>query len=247
MFHGIKAAVGGVAAQMAPPPPPPVWHTRLGQCDEQAPVNPDWLYSCFCTQCAAADAKSRVDKSHPLYNFCCWTPVGGYSFIRYAYSIEGVCGDDLCYGTFCMPCATRRMYTESKQRGSLNGPYGANSGNWSRSLFDCGPIQLCEVFCCSVCIAHEIRQKMQPRADSCWFDLFCVPPTAWYGQVRNTFGIAAEFGVAEDLCVPLFCFPCALIRAREEVNAQMQRVGGNLANTLLGPGGSASGGYTALR
>lgn len=214
--------------------PPAEWSTRMTQSDSAVKCG-DWLFACFCTPCAAAMAKSKVDRSHPCYNFLCWTPIGGYSYVRLAYGIRGTCGDDMGWGIFCPCCVTRQMYTESNIRGGLNGAYGANTGSWNFSLFDCTPCECCEATVCVLCQTHEIRKVLPSQGaaeESCCFDAFCVVPTSMYGQVRNDFGILSDFGAVEDVLLPLVCFPCALIRAKKE--AQSQRAGGNMGNMAQG-------------
>lgn len=250
MLAGVKAAasragnvaqaVGNFAQAMAPPPPPPEWTTRMTQHDGAVKCE-DWLMACFCTPCAASVAKSRVDRSNPCYNFLCWSPIGGYSYVRLAYGIIGTCGDDMCYGIWCPWCTTRQMYTESNVRGSLSGAYAANAGQWHFSLFDCTPCEICEVTFCFPCAVHEVRMNLPSQGaaiQSCCFDAMCVAPTSMYGQVRNDFGILSDFGPVEDVCLPIFCFPCTLNRARKEAVAQRMQgtaVAG-MASGLLGAG-----------
>ena len=207
----------------------------MGQCDPPATQN-DWLFAICCLPCASAVAKSNVDQSHPFYNFLCWTPVGVYSFVRMAYGIQGVCGDDLCYGIWCSPCATRRVYTESKTRGQLQGgAWGRNNGQWQKSLFNCTTCEFCESVVCVFCVSHEVRVNLQPEAaQSCWFDTFCVPPPAMYGQVRHTYGIQSDCDLCEDIFLPIVCMPCALNRARGESSFHKNQgsAGGMLKNAL---------------
>jgi hypothetical protein len=232
---------------MQAPMAPPEWTTRMTQNDGAVKTE-DWLLSCFCTPCAAASAKGRVDRSHPCYNFLCWTPIGGYSYVRLAYGIVGTCGDDLCYSIWCPCCTTRQMYTESNVRGGLNGNYGANSGKWNVSLFDCTPCEMCEATACVLCTTHEVRMLLPSQAESaksCCFDAMCVVPTAMYGQVRNDYGILSDCGPVEDIFLPIVCMPCALNRARKEALYQKAHgtVAGGLGNALLGPSGQRMAAY----
>lgn len=247
MLAGVKAAARGAAQGVMgqPPPPPAEWSTRMTQSDGAVKME-DWLFACFCTQCAAAMAKSKVDRSHPCWNFMCWTPIGGYSYVRHAYGIRGTCGDDMGWGIFCPCCVTRQMYTESNVRGGLNGAYGANQGSWNFSLFDCTPCELCEAVFCVVCKTHEVRRMLpsQGEQDSCCFDALCTAPTAMYGQVRNDFGILSDFGPLEDIFLPILCFPCSLIRARKE--AAQQRTQGGAAGIVGGIVGGRGGKYGAV-
>lgn len=217
LFAGVKAAMSNAMPQHAPPPPPPMWHTRLTQHDSPAEMS-HCLYAWCCPQCTAAAAKSKADKSHPCFNFMCFTPIGMMSWVRLGYHIPGVCGDDICYGMWCMPCMIRRIYTESIVRGPNNQPptQGSNTNEWKATLFDCTPCELCNAAFCPCCVVHEIRQNLQPEAaESCCFDSMCILPTAMYGQVRHSYGIITDFPVCEDVCVPLACFPCALNQAHK--------------------------------
>ena len=223
---GANVVSGAMGQQQAPPAE---WSTRMTQNDGAVKCE-DWLFACFCTQCAASMAKSKTDRSHPCYNFLCWTPIGGYSYVRLAYGIRGTCGDDMGWGIFCPCCVTRHMYSESSIRGGLNGAYGANSGTWNYSLFDCTPCECCEVAFCLPCTTNQVRMHLPSQGkseESCCFDALCVMPTAMYGQVRNDYGILSDFGPLEDVLLPLVCFPCAMIRAKKE--AQHQRTSGGAA------------------
>lgn len=196
---------------------PSEWSTRLSQCDPPATME-DWCFSVWLLPCAAALAKSETDGTHGCYNFLCWHPIGGYSWVRNEYKIRGVCGDDCGYGIFCMCCTTRQMYTESHLRGKVQlGQRGLNMNRWNHSLFDCSFTECVEVLCCPCCVAHEARTVLQPAVaqDTC-FDCCCVLPTAMYGQVRHQYGIISDCSVCEDLFIPVLCFPCALNQARKE-------------------------------
>ena len=257
MLAGVKAAAKGAkivgkvaqaAGQHAGVAPSPEWTTRMTQHDGAVNTN-DWLYSCFCTPCAAAQAKGNVDRTHPCYNFLCWTPIAGYSYVRLAYGINGTCGDDMMWGIFCPCCITRQMYTESNIRGGLNGSYGANQGSWNHSLFDCTPCELCEATFCVPCVTHSVRTNL-PNQDlaerSCCFDALCVMPTSLYGQVRNDYGILSDLGPVEDIFLPIICFPCALNRARKEASLQKSKAGGGgLGSGLLSKASGKVGNYGA--
>ena len=220
--------LAGVASAVGRGSPNNEWSTRLAQHDAQVPTN-DWLMACFCLPCASASAKSKVDKSDCFTNFCCWTPVATTSYVRLSYGINGVCGDDLGYGLFCPCCTVRRTLTETNQRGFASNAVppeaGGNLKNWQVSLFDCGLLDFCEALVCAPCVAHNVRQMMQPTADSCCFDCLCVAPPAMYGLVRHRNGIISDCALAEDVCVPLICMPCALNRARKEQALHMTPLG----------------------
>lgn len=203
-----------------------VWTTRFLQHDEMVESG-DILFACCCVPCASAKAKSTVDKSDCLYNFCCWTPGGAYQFIRLAYGIDGVCGDDLAWSCICPCLQIRQALTEGKRRGvalSVPPQAGTNSIPWGVSLFDCSVCELCETTICFPCVTHTIHQHLQPKADSCCFDFCCIAPTSMYGQVRHHYGIISDVSCAEDLLLPVACFPCALNRARKELQRHSSMV-----------------------
>ena len=200
------------------------WGTKLGQCCDETAKRDHWLYAAFCTPCAAAHAKSKVDKSNPVFNFFCFLPVGSYSMVRHHYNIMGECGQDMMYGWFCMPCAARQIWTEANIRGELAGRFGDNTGTWSVELFacDCGDFWMAA--CCPFLVAHEIRLNMHSHADKC-FDCLCMIPFSMYGQVRHTYGLNSEWPhpVCEDFGLGLFFYPCALNRALHEARFQKTR------------------------
>ena len=212
----------------------PKWSTRMGQCDPPATME-HWLFSCFCTPCAAATAKSRMDGTHVLWNFFCWQPIGSGAWVRKGYRVKQTCGDDLMYGIFCMPCSTRRLYTEVELRKEAPQLRGGPD-EWQTTLFACGCCEFFQAVICPFCPASEAKQFMQPDQDkdTC-FDWMCTIPFGMYGQVRHMYGIKAEFGMLEDCCLPLFCYPCAIAQANRE--AQWR-----LMNTPYVYGASAASG-----
>lgn len=219
-----------------------VWTTRFLQHDNGVECS-DIMFSCFCLPCAAAKAKSNTDRSDCVYNFCCWTPAGVYHYVRNAYGIEGVCGDDLAWSVICPCFQVRQALTESKIRNvasSVPPQAGSNSIPWGVSLFDCSVCELCETALCAPCVTHSIHQHIQPKADSCCFDFLCIPPTAMYGQIRHHYGILSDMAYCEDLALPLICFPCALNRARKELQRHNKIV--TAAQAIVG-GGT---GYTRI-
>uniref|UniRef100_A0A7S1PR85 Uncharacterized protein n=1 Tax=Neobodo designis TaxID=312471 RepID=A0A7S1PR85_NEODS len=199
----------------------PKWSTRMGQCDPPATCE-QWAFSCFCHQCAAAKSKTLTDGSDICYNFFCWHWIGGMSYVRREYGIKGSCGDDLMCGLFCIPCLVRRGLTESELRGVVQSPYRTPGQQpdreWATTLFACGCCEFFEALLCPFCVAHYTRNLLQPyeeRGDCC-FDMMCLIPFAMYGQARHRYGIVAEFGCIEDICVPVVCYPCAIAQARRE-------------------------------
>lgn len=234
MYVGVQQVVGMAMPVSAPVPD---WQSRIAQ--SSAPVNmEEWLWACCCLPFANAKAKSDADKSNPVYNFCCWSPVGVYSYVRLGYRIPGTCGDDMGYSLLCTPCTVRRTMTETRIRGPIPNPaYGANMNQWHVSLFDCSPVELCETVFCTPCMTHEVRVALQPEAQqSCCFDALCIVPTSMYGQVRNNYGIITDIPIIEDTLLPLLCFPCALNRARKEARWQKSNHhtgGASIVETLL--------------
>ena len=215
MLAGVTQATMGVPSQ-------PRWSTRLPQCSEPV-LCEDWCLAVFCLPCTAAVAKSNSDRTNCAYNLVCWNPIASYSYVRHEYGINGVCGDDCCYGAWCAPCMVRQMYHESKVRkvSPWGGHYGSNAKlDWTFSLFDCGFCDLFRAFLCPCTIVHEIRSTLQPssKPDHC-FNYCCIMPTAMYGQVRNNAGIITDCPCLEDSLLPLLCFACALTRAKKEAQS----------------------------
>jgi hypothetical protein len=199
----------------------PKWGTRMGDCDPPATCE-QWMLSCFCTQCAAAKGKTEFDGSNMCVNILCWNPVGSQSWMRRGYGIDGTCGDDLMCGLFCAPCNTRRALTESSIRGKVPLMNGGPT-EWQETLFGCGCCEFFQAIMCPFCISHSTRLVLQPtmRPDCC-FDVLCMIPFGMYSQVRHTYGIQAEFGCAEDIFLPLFCFPCAITQAEREAKWRLR-------------------------
>uniref|UniRef100_A0A7S1PSH8 Uncharacterized protein n=1 Tax=Neobodo designis TaxID=312471 RepID=A0A7S1PSH8_NEODS len=193
----------------------PKWSTRMGQCDPPATCE-QWAFSCFCHQCAAAKSKTLTDGSDICYNFFCWHWIGGMSYVRREYGIKGSCGDDLMCGLFCMPCTIRRFYTEVETRKTIPLLRGGPD-EWQTTLFACGCCEFFQAVLCPFCPAATAKQLLQPNQDmdSC-FDWMCLIPPGIYGQVRHMYGIKAEFGMLEDCCLPVVCYPCAIAQARRE-------------------------------
>ncbi|CUF73241.1 Hypothetical protein, putative [Bodo saltans] len=202
------------------------WSTRLLQTGPPGECA-DWALSCFFCPCAAAYAKHRADRSNPCYNLLCWNPIASYAYIRHEYGIDGPCGDDCGYGLLCGPCMIRQSYTETRIRGVSSKPwatsYRQNLEQWNRSMFDCSFCGLMRAIVCPCCVAAEVRSILQPTAsgDDC-FNCFCINPASVYGQVRNHYGIFSDCGDGEDICLPLFCFPCSLNRALTESKSRIK-------------------------
>jgi hypothetical protein len=220
------------------------WTTRMGQCDDSAPM-PHWLCSIFCLPCGMAKAKSTVDGSHPCYNVLCWTPVGTTSYVRLGYGIKGECGEDCAKALLCPCCNARQVYSEAELRGALRGDFGLGTNEWkSGSLFACTAGELCMAIICPCLVVHKVRSMLQPGSDT-YFDCCCILPTAMYGLVRNTYGLTSEcpdFPCLEDILVPLVCYPCALARARREADLQktpnvVQSAIGGVRNAIVGAAG----------
>ncbi len=204
------------------------WGTTLGQCDQPATCE-EWAFALFCIQCAQASAKSKVDGTNVCYNFCCWHHGGSMSYVRRDYQITGTCGDDMMCALMCPCCLVRRGLTEATLRGPVENPFvrpgERPQHEWTTTLFACSCCEFFEAILCPWCVAHYTRNLIQTheRGDCC-FDMLCLVPFAMYGQVRQVYGIKAEFDCAEDVFLPLVCFPCALAQARREATAQQHRI-----------------------
>lgn len=210
----IVASGLAAASKVVSAAPTEQWKTKPFQCE--GVKNEDWLYAVFCPVCAAAHAKSKVDQTHPIFNFFCFTPIGSYSMVRHSYGILGECGEDCLYGGLCTFCGVRQIWSEANIRGPIPGKYGQLTGQWSTELFQCECAELAKAAFCPFLVAHEVRALIHPQTNN-WFDCFCLIPTSMYGQVRNTYGIGSEWNpVCEDLVVGAACYPCALNRALRE-------------------------------
>lgn len=200
----------------------PQWSTRAGQCDPPASCE-HWAFSFFCVPCAAATAKSRQDGANVCFNILCWQPIGTSAWIRKGYRVNGTCGDDLMCGIFCMPCLVRRAYTEVEVRKNVPLLRGGPD-EWQTTLFGCGCCEFFQAVLCPFCPAATAKQLMQPdrEVDVC-FDWMCTVPFGMYGQVRHMYGIQAEFGLCEDLCLPLVCYPCAVAQAAREAQIRLTK------------------------
>lgn len=205
---------------------PRQWSTRIAQTSPPSTMG-ECCFSLWCLPISAAMAKSKVDNTYCCFNFLCFSPCSAAQFIRYEYGVAGVCGDDFCYGLMCSWCVVRRAATEARLRGGLpphGGQYGADNMLWSTSLFDCSFCELCSACFCPFSTAHAVHTALQPAADSCCYDFFCTPPTAWYGQTRAMYGIVSDFPCLEDVVLPIFCFPCALNRAHKQASTPLPRI-----------------------
>lgn len=224
MLAGIaKAITGNDPFQAAPPPPPPpMWNTRLTQCDPPAQGS-ECALAFFCTHCLQAITKSKVDNTECCYNIMCWQPIATYSFVRNAYGIPGTCGDDMGYGLLCMCCETRQIATEARLRGPVPFRFGQKDSTWHVSLFDCTCCGFLQSVLFPMCVAHEVRSFLQPAVapDTC-FDCLCLIPFSMYGQARHQYNIISDCPLAEDILLPLVCYPCALNQARHEAQWQLQ-------------------------
>jgi hypothetical protein len=215
------------------------WSTKPFDCGGNVPPK-HLAYAYLCFPCAAAHAKMKADKSNPIFNCLCFTPLGAYNSVRLSYGIVGDCKNDLIYGCLCMPCGTRQSWTEVNVLGPVAGTHGSDQEHWTASLFACEPNSCLKATFCPCIVAHDIRILLHDSSkDEAWFNYLCILPTSMYGQTRHHIGIRSEWPhpTCEDLVVGLFCYPCALIRANTEAgNWRMKQAG---ANALGGAVGSA--------
>ena len=197
------------------------WKTTMSQCDSNVPTE-HWICAVLFPPCVAAQAKSTMDQSNPVFNFCCFTPLGSYSYVRNGYNIQGECGRDCMNGGLCFPCGARRIYTETSLRQQIPGRYGQTSQTWNSQLGDCNDCgEFVKALFCPCLVSHDIRKIMQVHSNH-WFDWFCIIPTSMYGQVRNTYGIGSSWPhpTCEDIVVGALLYPCALNRALKEATYQ---------------------------
>ena len=226
MRAGVAAASQPHSSSPAPAGEVPKWATRATQHGEPVLCMDDCMLAWLCLPCGSAISKGRADRTNCCYNLLCWGPCGSYNYVRNEYNIAGVCGDDMCYTTLCTPCMVKQALTESRLRGAARntGTYDANVNDWDYSLFDCSCCELCHLCFCTPCAAHTIHQNLHEKQISCCFTFLCTNPLAWYGQVRNNYGIITDFPVCEDVCLPMVCFLCAMNRAKKQSEKKLNRV-----------------------
>lgn len=199
------------------------WQTKI--LYDEAVDTKECLFGVFCFPCAQASAKADLDGSHVLYNCLCWHHGMTYSWLRNVYNIKSNCGSDMMAAICCSCCAARRILSEvriRREEGKMIVNNEAEKPEWIESFFGCSGCGFAQALFCSCCQAHEARMFLQnPDELDCCFDVCCFNPCAAYGQVRHHYKIASTIGhpLFEDICVPLFCFPCALNRAVREARA----------------------------
>jgi len=209
------------------------WQTLTGFDCSGPGISPGDVALAFLCPCfAAAEAKSRADGTPCCLNLLCWpTPVGVLSYLNNLYLLHQ--NNECCMGFLCPCCAMRTALAEVNLRGRCPGYEDARhhmkaapddkSRQWSTGLCGCSCWCECvETFLCCCYISHEIRRKIHPdQGNSCLTDTFCVLPTAMYSAVRLKYEIGERSGseiFLQDFVIALLCFPCALMRARREVN-----------------------------
>lgn len=216
----------GAAGSTFTPQPGPTnqWSTEPFACDANVPRN-HLLYAFLCCPCAAAHAKAKADKTNPVFNFLCFSPLGSYNSVRRSYGIIGECKNDMLYGCLCGPCGARQAWTESNLLGPLSGTHGADQAQWFDGLFSCDPNACIRATFCPCWVAHDIRQLLLGKttdasraSEEKWFHYCCLLPMSMYGQTRHDLGIRSEWPhpTCEDVCVGCFFYPCALVRANVE-------------------------------
>jgi hypothetical protein len=218
-FTGVMGAAGAAVNPVAKADNQ--WTTTTFDCGPKAPKD-HWALAMFCGPCVAAQAKAQMDKSNPVFNFFCFTPLGSYNQVRHSYGIKGTCGDDLLNACLCMPCGARQIYTESSLVGQVPGTYGQDSGQWIVNLMTCEPNSCMKATFCPCIISHSIRSLLLPHTkEDPYFNYLCILPMSMYGQTRHHVGIKSEWPhpTCEDVAVGCFFYPCALLRAEKEALA----------------------------
>lgn len=248
---GAKSKVAQATAAAAPPTQQ--FSTEPFQCEGIDKAH--WAYACFCPFCAAAHAKSKADKTNPVFNVFCFLPVGAYSYVRHTYGILGKCGDDLLYGCLCAPCGTRQLYTEASTLGAAPAFATADEkrdARWTTKLFECtgGCADCCFAAACPCVVAHKTRVLLQPQTEKDeWFDYFCMLPCAMYGQVRHTVGVQSTWPheTCEDLAIGTFFYPCALMQASREATLwQAKNAGGTVLSKVAEGAAGAMGSLKSM-
>ena len=196
--------------------------------------------------CAHACARSNHDGSNCCHICLTAPPCLTTNIMRLNYGIghsQDCCGDIL-ETLFCMWCVNRRnlfeaeMYPVSKvttartgvpvlvQNGTFKGLSGMGQykiGGQMQIGWRAGGIGDCWGGCCShtfcyslffpQCAAARARQYLD--GSDCCFNVFASSPCALYYQTRHYYGIRGQ--CHEDLCIALFCYPCAIDRVYREV------------------------------
>lgn len=129
---------------------------EVGECES-------CLFSYCCSCCALAQARSFVDSSPPIFNFCCITQVTERWLIRSAYQIPGdACSD--CYTTsFCPCCVANQAYQTAKDFGNpvTNGGRFANVHPFTTRLPppEASVQEYAYSFCCTPCAIGNIMER----------------------------------------------------------------------------------------
>jgi len=90
------------------------WSTGL--CEFDTPC----ILGVFCPLVSAillCAARTKLDDSPCMFNFCCDHPASSYTQIRNSYMITGGCCGDVINTRILMPCAAAQLYREVEKRG----------------------------------------------------------------------------------------------------------------------------------
>lgn len=178
------------------------------------------LFSYCCSCCAIAQARTYVDNSPPIFNFCCMSHVTERWLIRSAYGIPGdACAD--CYTSFFCPCcAANQAYQTAKERGNPvdNGGRYANVSDFITPLP--APTATAKNYmysCC--CMPCAVGDMMERAVGMPWYlGCLCTNVPAARNVMRYQYRIKGN-DVMEELAVPMAasfftnmvqqCIPCA--------------------------------------
>lgn len=186
---------------------------EVGECES-------CMFSYCCSCCAIAQARTYVDNSPPIYNFCCLNHVVERWLIRSAYNIPGdACAD--CYtSVFCPCCVANQAYQTAKDRGVPvdNGGRYANVNQFTIPIPPpTATVQNYMYSCC--CMPCAIGDMMERAVGMPWY-LGCCCTNVWAARniMRYEYRIQGN-DVLEEVVAPCGahfvtnilqqCIPCA--------------------------------------
>eukprot|EP01041_Mallomonas_annulata_P007945 gene7945-16273_t len=161
--------------------PPPTWVIGFYDIGNFS----DCIYACCCPWCAMANARSTLDGSSCLFNFCNVHPVATTHLFRSAHGIPEACFIDcLLISCGCLPCRANQVYQTSLKRPSPKNRRRSNEINID-APFSCKTYSY--ALCCSCCaLSTDIQRNTgMPFCGSCCF----LSPIAQYNIMRYQYTI----------------------------------------------------------
>jgi len=178
------------------------------------------LFSYCCSCCAFAQARTYLDESPAILNFCMVSSVVERWLVRSAYDIPGDACSDCYTTTFCHCCAANQAYQTAKARGNPvdNGgrysnvnpfvtPLPPRTATWQDYAYSC---------CCMPCATGDMMERAVGMP---WYlGCCCVKICAARNIMRYQYRVKGN-DVLEEFAAPLGaqilaniihqCFPCA--------------------------------------